>query len=534
MRYTLALLLLLAIPALFAAQAWKIPMGGAVGAKPLFFDDKMIAGSQGGAIEYIYWQTGGLIKKIDTGAQISQLEAGTGFFAAASDSAIFVLDKAGNINRIINESSGLIYGIAAADRIYASTADGLKAYDFNGNLAWVLPQGRKVMTVPLVLGDRVVFGAGEDLVVAYTNGTEAQRLWVAQFWKSRPAVWNNIAYIGADDGKMYAVDLRKNKALWEYQTGAWIMSDPLYENGTVYFGSNDGYVYALNATTGALRWKTRTGDAVQGGMETASVGGKQVLIAGSNDNKAYMLEKENGEPMLVFQAYGWVHNPAFHGGMLFFGSYDGSVYAYVADRSCSIESPLTGESVGYKLVNVSGRVFSQYANARVSVRVNNGSWADAWVSGNSWSYVLDPNSYDFGNMFIECKASDSFGEESKSFTYVVVLRDANAVKSIMRIEAPSSATEGRAFQVRAYDNETQEALGSFQVLVAGKTFSGRNGIADVKIEKSGQYELVVRETGYTDGKAKVGVGYDLTMIIAILVVIAAVGATAFYLFIYKK
>lgn len=536
MKKTLAyLFVLIFLTTSFAEQAWKIPTFGPVEAKPVFFDDKVVIGSQSGVIEYVNWASGNLVKRIDTGEQIRDVQIGSGLIVAVSEKTILILDKSGSIIKTINESSGTIYGIATDDYIYASTGEGLKAYTYNGNLVWIIPQDKKTLTAPRIMEDKIYFGADNELVVAYkNNGSEIRRIKAGQFWKSRPEVKIGNVYIGSTDGKMFAIDADAGKVLWSYSTGGWIMSDPLYDKGIIYFGSNDGNVYALNANTGNLIWKKKTPEAVQGSMELTTVGGKEMLITGSNDNKVYMLETKNGNVTLVFQAFGWVHNPTFYSGMLFFGSYDGSLYAYTLDRSCSIESPQPGENVGYMLFNVSGKVFSQYGGARVSVRVNNGSWNDAQVVDNDWTYTIDPNNYEFGNMFIECKAADSFGEEKKSFTYVVLFRNVNAQKMKMKVDTPSSATEGKDFRVKAYNEDDGTVIGDFQVLVGGKTFNAKNGVATVKIDKAGNYNMIIRKIGYEDVKVALNVGYDLVMIGAVIALIIGVIGTIFYLFVYKK
>jgi outer membrane protein assembly factor BamB len=104
---------------------------------------------------------------------------------------------------------------------------------------------------------------------------------------SSPALAGDLAYIGDENGKLYAIDARSGKLAWEFQTesskknehnflkpdgsfnpeviyapvfndyqdmplgvsrifsvGA-IFSSPVVDHGTVYFGSTDGFLYAL-------------------------------------------------------------------------------------------------------------------------------------------------------------------------------------------------------------------------------------------------------------------------------------------------
>ncbi|MDD5337039.1 MAG: PQQ-binding-like beta-propeller repeat protein [Candidatus ainarchaeum sp.] len=514
-----------------AEQLWVLPTSGPIDARPVFFDDKMAIGSGDGTVSYLYPQTGSLIKRVSIGKPVEYLKLGGGFLVAASEDSISILDRSGTLISTVNETT--VYGIGTDDsRIYAATDQGLMVYDYAGNMVWNVPEKGEQLGEPLVEQDRIIFASGSDIVVLAKNGSEINRVKVAASWKSRPAEYNDVVYMGSTDGKMYAVSLGSGKTLWTFETGAWIMSDPLYSNGTLYFGSNNGYLYALRGT-GQLLWKTGTPEAIQGGMELASLGGRDVIITGSNSNRVYAMDAKTGDVVLSFSVGGWVHNPAFNSNRLYFGSYDGYAYSYTADRSCTIESPSPGENVGYIGFNVSGRVFSQYTGARAQVRVNNQSWQEAQVSGANWQLELDPNQYDFGRMFIECRAADSVGQESRSYSYVVILRDINAQKEKMTIASPTSVVQGRDFQVKAYAS-SWAPICDFSVVVEKKTFQARNCTATVRVDETGTFNMLVRKTGYTDELVVLNSGYDVVMIASVAVTIIAVLGAAFYLFVYKK
>jgi outer membrane protein assembly factor BamB len=103
---------------------------------------------------------------------------------------------------------------------------------------------------------------------------------------SSPAVAGDLIYIGAINGRLYAIDAKSGTLAWEFQTESsrkdpftvlnpdgsrnapgfgpvfydfqdmylrWsrnisvgaIVSSPVVDRGEVYFGSTDGYLYAL-------------------------------------------------------------------------------------------------------------------------------------------------------------------------------------------------------------------------------------------------------------------------------------------------
>lgn len=162
-----------------AELAWKFATGGEVGMKPLFQDGTMVFGSADGSIYFVSSQSGVLIKKQEVGREIRELKSWNAFLIGSSGSEVVILDGNGTLLRTFNES--IVYGIAAADKIYATTSSGMKAYNYDGTISWTISE-RETMTKPLVSADSVVYGSGSTLVVLDKNGTIKNRIRVAEFW----------------------------------------------------------------------------------------------------------------------------------------------------------------------------------------------------------------------------------------------------------------------------------------------------------------------------------------------------------------
>ena len=92
---------------------------------------------------------------------------------------------------------------------------------------------------------------------------------ISAFWAS-PTVVGGVVYIGANNGRFYALDLATGAVRWQRLLGfapaltcsgigivstATVAPDPVSGALTVYVGSPDGYLYTLDAATGALRWR---------------------------------------------------------------------------------------------------------------------------------------------------------------------------------------------------------------------------------------------------------------------------------------
>lgn len=101
-------------------------------------------------------------------------------------------------------------------------------------------------------------------------GSSAQRLLAFRrdgrlLWKrrvggaisSQPLVHegSGTLYFGADDGHMYAVDLRTGKQRWSYRTEGTIAHAPAYSEGVLLFTSSENRIYGLDAASGKWRWQ---------------------------------------------------------------------------------------------------------------------------------------------------------------------------------------------------------------------------------------------------------------------------------------
>ena len=109
-----------------------------------------------------------------------------------------------------------------------------------------------------------------------------------------PTVADGVAYVGADDNLVYALDAETGEALWSFETGDVIRSTPTVTGGAVYVGSNDNHVYALDAETGELLWRYDTGGWAQ---YSPTVSGGMVYLGASGEggHRVHALDAASGE-----------------------------------------------------------------------------------------------------------------------------------------------------------------------------------------------------------------------------------------------
>lgn len=126
-------------------------------------------------------------------------------------------------------------------------------------------------------------------------------------------------------GKIYALDYRTGKKMWENRTGGKIYSTPALWKNTVVVGSSDHYIYGFSAGDGSLKWKTETGKAVLG--SPAMAGG--VAFIGGSDGIFRAIDAETGQVKWTFERVkGYVSSqPLLYKNMVVFGSWNNGFYA---------------------------------------------------------------------------------------------------------------------------------------------------------------------------------------------------------------
>jgi len=233
---------------------------------------------------------------------------------------------------------------------------------------------------------------------------------------SSPAVTGARAYVGSDDGALYAIDIETGRQLWRYQTGGEVRSSPAVAGGRVFFGSYDGSFYALDATSGELAWRFETtGErrwraANLDGMTPAGevhrdpwdfflsspVFADGVVYFGTGEGMLYALDAETGAERWALATADTIHSsPAIADGTVYVGNMESRLYAVDAD---------TGEVRWHFQAGIDTTYYNQHglqsspviANGRVYIGGRDGglhvvdaqTGAAVWKFDTSFSWVL--------------------------------------------------------------------------------------------------------------------------------------------------
>ena len=181
---------------------------------------------------------------------------------------------------------------------------------------------------------------------------------------SSPAVSGGAVYFGSNDHNVYALDQHTGAVRWKFATKGRVSSSPAVAAGLVYIGSYDGKFYALDAASGTLRWQFATeGERrfsarhLHGAQPATEVmpdpfdvflsspaitGG--VVYFGSGDGYLYALEAASGTLKWKFKTGNVVHaSPAIADGVVYVGSWDSYFYALDASSGAVRWRFKTGE-----------------------------------------------------------------------------------------------------------------------------------------------------------------------------------------------
>jgi len=190
-------------------------------------------------------------------------------------------------------------------------------------------------TSPLLVGNRLYVGAWNGKVYALDARTGRQ-LWTFQ---THGAVKGGLAasgtqlFVGSYDGHIYSLRARTGKLIWRGSTESRFFhrgrfyATPVVAYGRVYVGSTDGGMYSFGATTGKTRWVHRTGSYVYG---SAAVWHERVYV-GSYDHYFYCFDAATGDVRWRFHANGPISGSAtMIDGVVYFATLKGRTYALAA------------------------------------------------------------------------------------------------------------------------------------------------------------------------------------------------------------
>ena len=212
-------------------------------------------------------------------------------------------------------------------------------------------------------------------------------LWVfkaGDMIESTAAIVDDVVYVGASDGFLYAINAQTGKSTWKYQTTAPIKSSPSIYNGIIYFGDEDGIFHAVDIATRKKKWQYTTEGEI---ISSANFAGDRVLF-GSYDGFLYCINLKNGDLIWKFETEGYIHGtPAIFGNFVIVTGCDSYLRVINIDDGSETQQVNLGAYVG-----ASPAILDSNSQTKAEVRAYCGTYGNEVLGVNltsgeiAWRY----------------------------------------------------------------------------------------------------------------------------------------------------
>jgi outer membrane protein assembly factor BamB len=265
--------------------------------------------------------------------------AGSVFFGSG-DHSVYALDATTGTLRWKFETGDVVHATPAVVEgvVYVGSWDRyLYALDVRtGSLIWKFQTGDDpklhnqigIASSAAVIDGVVLFGCRDGHFYAVDART-GQRKWAEDNqmgWViASPAVRDGIVYFPTSDGTQFkAITIATGTIVWRTVNKALSFSSPAIASNTIYFGTHDGWLHALDLATGAVKAEFRT----EGNRENAS---KYIDAEGKIRMGALYADTTLDAVTVgldrLYSLGSVFSSPAIVGGIAYFGSTDGYLYA---------------------------------------------------------------------------------------------------------------------------------------------------------------------------------------------------------------
>jgi outer membrane protein assembly factor BamB len=279
-------------PKLPLAQWWSVPLEGPVGAGPVSDGSQVYVAFKSGDLAahdggdgHELWRT----KKIVSAGMAASHDL---LFVAAGDAVEALRAANGASAWVVPRVTAVAPLLLDRDLLFVVTeTDVIAVNAATGEVRWRHPAGG-VELQPAIDGDHVYVGANDGRVLALQRADGAL-LWeqFVPLGVSAIGAGGGRVYVGAGNKYLYCLDGSKRRdPIWIYHVGALPVGDVAVDDERVYFAAKDNTARGLDRRSGNQRWTEGLRERPTAGV---AISGHVVFVAAAA-NQLLMLYDRNG------------------------------------------------------------------------------------------------------------------------------------------------------------------------------------------------------------------------------------------------
>ena len=218
---------------------------------------------------------------------------------------------------------GLLWSLSVDNGVVCTVGSGGNIYglDINtGQQLWRYQLGHENLIFPLTVANQTVYIGYRQLNTTNRNEhihaidiQSGQLKWqftiefqpsmptfTSMLSFSAPAINNEVLYIGASNGELYALNSHSGELIWNFKTTKNMsLAAPAIGQDTVCICCSDGYLYAVDTIAKEQKWKFEIGPFPIKVSPYPAITDRRVYIV-TSDNTLYALELDTGEILWTF------------------------------------------------------------------------------------------------------------------------------------------------------------------------------------------------------------------------------------------
>ena len=238
-------------------KVWSRQTDAEISSSANFYKENVLFGSQDATLYCLNAKTGEEVWTLEADDQIQctpTIVDGRAFVAGCDASLhVIVLDSGEEVGSVEIESPTGGTPAAIGDSVYFGTEQaGFLAVQWEQpKLKWRFSDesGAAIRSNPAVIGNHVVYGAGDRIVRSLHPQTKKEN-WVRTLKakiESSPVIAGDRVYIGSNDGRLYALKLSSGEVCWEKEFHGGFASSPAVAFGRMIIATERGTVYCLGS-----------------------------------------------------------------------------------------------------------------------------------------------------------------------------------------------------------------------------------------------------------------------------------------------